>query len=143
MLILKVEGLKKDWNGKQVFENVNLEIHQGERIALMGGNGAGKTTLLGCLSGLVFSDGGKIFRRLPVKAWGIIEQHLMVPEMLTIQEFIQSGHSVLYQLKKELNQLENIMEYEKGEEMNSLKPANWSEWKMWGFLMVISGCSRT
>ena len=118
MLILKVEGLKKDWNGKQVFENVNLEIHQGERIALMGGNGAGKTTLLGCLSGLVFSDGGKIFRRLPVKDWGIIEQHLMVPETLTIQEFIQSGHSVLYQLKKELNQLENIMEYEKGEEMN-------------------------
>ncbi|HBV96001.1 MAG: hypothetical protein JL50_05135 [Peptococcaceae bacterium BICA1-7] len=118
MLILKVEGLKKDWNGKQVFENVNLEIHRGERIALMGGNGAGKTTLLGCLSGQVSPDEGKIFRRLPVKAWGIIEQHLIVPEALTVQEFIKSGHTVLYRLKNELNQLENILEYEKGDGLN-------------------------
>lgn len=118
MLILKVEGLKKDWNGKQVFENVNLEIHQGERIALMGRNGVGKTTLLGCLLGQVCPDGGKIFRRLPVKVWGIIEQHLMVPETLALQEFIQSGHSILYHLKEELNRLEDMMEYEKGEKVN-------------------------
>ncbi|WP_104373157.1 ribosomal protection-like ABC-F family protein [Desulfocucumis palustris] len=119
MLILKVEGLKKDWNGKQIFENVNLEINQRERIALLGRNGVGKTTLLGCLLDQVSPDGGKIFRRLPVKAWGIIEQHLMVPDTLTIREFIQSGHSVLYRLKKELNLLEGILEYEKGEELSS------------------------
>lgn len=119
MLILKVEGLKKDWNGKQVFENVNLEINQGERIALMGRNGVGKTTLLGCLLDRVSPDGGKIFRHLPVKVWGIIEQHLIVPETLTVGEFIQSGHSVLYRLKMELNMLEGIMEYEKGEELSS------------------------
>ncbi|SFG36050.1 ABC transporter [Desulfotomaculum arcticum] len=120
MLILKAEGLKKDWNGKQVFENINLEIHQGERCALIGQNGVGKTTLLGCLLGRVFPDGGKIFRRWPVKEWGSIEQHLMVPETLTIQEFVQSGHSDLYRLKQELNQLEAIMEHEKGNELNTI-----------------------
>lgn len=119
MLVLKAEGLKKGWNGEQVFENANIEIYHGERVALIGKNGAGKTTFLNCLSGQVSPNEGKIFRRFPVKEWGIIEQNLTVKETLTLTEFVQSGHSVLYSLKRELNLLENVMGYEKGNKLNN------------------------
>ncbi|HJF15492.1 MAG TPA: energy-coupling factor ABC transporter ATP-binding protein [Enteractinococcus helveticum] len=48
-----------------VVTNINLDIHAGERIAVMGANGTGKTTLLMALAGLLASD-GEITGRPPV-----------------------------------------------------------------------------
>lgn len=117
MLLLKAEQLKKSWQGNLIFQNVNLEIHQGERIALIGRNGVGKTTLLECLLGRVTPDGGKIDRPLPVSEWGVVEQHLLVADTLTLREFIQSGHLILHRLKKELHRLEEMMTCAEGEKL--------------------------
>jgi len=43
-----------------VFENVNLDIHQGEFLALMGPSGSGKSTLLNVLAGLDHPDRGQV-----------------------------------------------------------------------------------
>ena len=48
-----------------VVTNIDLDIHAGERIAVMGANGTGKTTLLMALAGLLPSD-GEITGRPPV-----------------------------------------------------------------------------
>lgn len=47
-------------NGKPLFENLNLTIHGGEKIALVGANGAGKTTLVKLMSGLYKPKSGRI-----------------------------------------------------------------------------------
>ncbi|GAP12391.1 ATPase components of various ABC-type transport systems, contain duplicated ATPase [Longilinea arvoryzae] len=47
-------------NGKPVLKDVDLEIHRGEFIALMGQNGAGKTTLAKHLNGLLKPTAGKV-----------------------------------------------------------------------------------
>jgi len=49
MIIL--EQVSKRFKRLQVLDNINLQIQQGEHIALVGSNGAGKTTLMRCLLG--------------------------------------------------------------------------------------------
>lgn len=46
--------------GRVIFEHLNLTIHAGEKIALVGVNGAGKTTLVKLLCGMYDPDDGKI-----------------------------------------------------------------------------------
>lgn len=52
-----ITGLSKRFRRTEVLRSVNLTIHKGERIALIGANGAGKTTLIRCLLGEYTHDG--------------------------------------------------------------------------------------
>lgn len=48
-------------NGKEIFNNFNLRIDKGERIAIIGKSGCGKTTLLKLLVGMVTPTSGNVF----------------------------------------------------------------------------------
>ncbi|MFB9315270.1 ATP-binding cassette domain-containing protein [Nocardioides plantarum] len=56
--LLEVRGLGVRYGGLQAVEDVDLELHPGEVLAIIGPNGAGKTTFVNALSGL--TGGGKI-----------------------------------------------------------------------------------
>jgi ABC-2 type transport system ATP-binding protein len=58
--ILRVQGLRKAFERRDVLCDVNWEVPSGRVIGLLGRNGAGKTTLLRCLLGLVPLDGGSV-----------------------------------------------------------------------------------
>ena len=49
--IIQTEHLKFNYDKKQVLKDINLTVHAGEIIGLIGVNGAGKTTLLNILLG--------------------------------------------------------------------------------------------
>ncbi len=58
--LLRVEGLDVAYDKVQVLFGVDLEVHEGDVIALLGTNGAGKSTLLKAISGLVGAAAGRI-----------------------------------------------------------------------------------
>lgn len=58
--VLKIEKLSKSYDGKKIFQNLNLEIFRGERVGLIGKNGVGKSTLLKIVNGMEKADSGKI-----------------------------------------------------------------------------------
>lgn len=57
---LKVSGLKKNFGGLAVTNDVSFSLSPGSRTALIGPNGAGKTTLINLLSGLLKPEEGEI-----------------------------------------------------------------------------------
>ena len=58
--LLLLRGVNAGYDGRQVLFNVDLDIKEGEIVALLGTNGAGKSTLLKAISGVVEADSGAI-----------------------------------------------------------------------------------
>jgi len=58
--VLEVKGLSAGYHHLQILHELDLEVHEGEIVALVGANGAGKTTTLKTLSGLVRPTAGSI-----------------------------------------------------------------------------------
>lgn len=59
-IALELKELSKGFGDKPLFENFNLMVPVGERVAVIGPNGIGKTTLLRCLAGDLEADSGVI-----------------------------------------------------------------------------------
>ena len=58
---LQVENVSKSYGPKILFQNINMNINEGDKIALIAPNGTGKTSLLRILAGIEGSDGdGKV-----------------------------------------------------------------------------------
>lgn len=63
-LILKIEDLHYDYgNGKSALNGVNVDIYEGEKIAVIGSNGSGKSTFFLNVDGVLTPEQGKIIYR--------------------------------------------------------------------------------
>lgn len=58
--MIKIQNLKKIYNGTTVLDIESLDIAQGELVGLVGNNGAGKTTLLRLVLDLIKADDGYV-----------------------------------------------------------------------------------
>ena len=58
--LLKMENIKKTFPGVIALDKVDISLHSGESLALIGENGAGKSTLMKILGGLIIPDSGRI-----------------------------------------------------------------------------------
>ncbi len=77
---LVVHGLSKGFEGRTLFENAELLVAGGERIALLGDNGSGKSTFLSILMGKQAPDSGVCYFGPAVKA-AMLEQQIRFQRM--------------------------------------------------------------
>ena len=56
--LLQLSGISLTFGGDPVFDNLDLVVHPGDRVALVGRNGSGKSTLMKVMAGLVDADAG-------------------------------------------------------------------------------------
>ena len=59
-VVIEIEGLKKSFGQKQVLKNINLQLHRGENIVIMGRSGTGKSVTIQCIVGMLKPDGGSV-----------------------------------------------------------------------------------
>lgn len=100
---IEMRHIVKKFGDFKANDDINLTLHQGEILALLGENGAGKSTLMRILSGLLEPTSGEIFVKgkkveinSPTKAKelgiGMVHQHFMLMESFTVLENIILGH---------------------------------------------------
>ena len=58
--MLEIKKLNKSFNNKKVLNNINLNVIEGDRLAIIGPSGCGKSTLLRCINLLEKPDSGNI-----------------------------------------------------------------------------------
>ena len=59
--ILKVENVTMQFGGVVAVDNLNLEVNEGEIVALIGPNGAGKTTAFNVITGVYQPTNGAVW----------------------------------------------------------------------------------
>lgn len=101
MSYIKAQNIFKQYSGKAVLKNINLEMEKGEFICILGPSGCGKTTLLRILAGLETADEGKIiiddrdFTMLPPskRNFGIVFQSYALFPNMTVEQNVLFGLS--------------------------------------------------
>lgn len=58
--MVQIENISKKYGNIEALRNINLTIHDGEIVALLGVNGAGKSTLMKILAGILLPDSGTV-----------------------------------------------------------------------------------
>jgi phospholipid/cholesterol/gamma-HCH transport system ATP-binding protein len=58
--IIEIKGLKKSFGKKVVLKDINLEVHKGENVVVLGRSGQGKSVTIQCISGLLIPDSGTL-----------------------------------------------------------------------------------
>ena len=51
--LLQLDGVQIAYGGIQAVKGIDLQLHRGERVSLIGANGAGKTTTLNAIAGIL------------------------------------------------------------------------------------------
>jgi branched-chain amino acid transport system ATP-binding protein len=116
MNLLEVHNLKVSYGGINAVKGIDLEIGEGELVALIGSNGAGKTTTLKAICGLLLHVGGEVryqgnsIKRLP--SYQLVRRGMaLIPEgrgifgRLTVEENLEMG---AYCRASDKNELEYV-----------------------------------
>jgi ATP-binding cassette subfamily F protein 3 len=100
MLLLSCTNVSRGYGATPLFEDVEFEIHAGERVGFVGPNGAGKTTLLRILAGLDEPDSGKVTLHAGARL-GLLQQVAVFPEGRTLFDEARTAFDELLATQRE------------------------------------------
>ncbi|MDM5186674.1 ABC-F type ribosomal protection protein [Bacillus sp. DX4.1] len=118
MTICSVNNVTKSFGGNIIFENISLEIKNGERIGLVGRNGSGKTTIFQLLTGIENVDSGAIHMKKGT-CIGHVAQIPKFDDEVTVYDVLSSAFAKEKELEQQMRKLEQSMSEE--QEQNALQ----------------------
>ncbi len=105
-IVLEARGLTKRFPGVLANDHINLQLHKGQVLGLLGENGAGKSTLMNLIYGLYAPDEGEILvngQAAHIKdpndaialGIGMVHQHFQLVPVLTVTENVMLGNEAV------------------------------------------------
>lgn len=112
--ILQIENLSKSFGDRIIFEGININLSEGDKVGIIAKNGIGKTTLMNIIMGRETYDSGKITFRNDIKV-GYLEQLPVFNPEDTIIEACLSGDNIANYVVRQYE-----IALEKGEDLTDL-----------------------
>lgn len=108
--ILNIKNIKKYIGLREIFSDVSFNVHEGDKIAIVGQNGKGKTTLLKIIVGLEEYDEGEIDKSKSLRIGYLSQNSDFISLENTLEEEIRSADSEMYSIIKKKTEVENLLE---------------------------------
>jgi ABC transport system ATP-binding/permease protein len=93
--ILAAQNLAVQYGPQVVLKNATLNIHQTDRIGLIGNNGSGKSTLLKIIAGDMQPDSGSISRRRDILTGYLPQNFQLDPVKSVYENIVEGAHDVI------------------------------------------------
>ena len=119
MIILQANKIERSFAGEVLFDNINLQVDERDRIALVGRNGAGKSTLLKILVGEEEPTSGEINKKKDISLSYLAQDSRFESENTIYDEMLHVFDD-LRQTEKQLRQMELEMGEKSGAELDKL-----------------------
>ena len=119
MIILQANKIERSFAGEVLFDNINLQVDERDRIALVGKNGAGKSTLLKILVGEEEPTSGEINKKKDISLSYLAQDSRFESENTIYDEMLYVFDD-LRRTEKQLRQMELEMGKKSGEDLDKL-----------------------
>lgn len=119
MIILQANKIERSFAGEVLFENINLQVDERDRIALVGRNGAGKSTLLKILVGEEEPSSGEINKKKDISLSYLAQDSRFESENTIYDEMLHVFDG-LRMTEKQLRQMELEMGEKTGSDLEKL-----------------------
>ena len=119
MIILQSNKIERSFAGELLFDNINLQVDERDRIALVGKNGAGKSTLLKILVGEEEPTSGEINKKKDTSLSYLAQDSRFESENTIYDEMLHVFDD-LRRTEKQLRQMELEMGEKSGEDLDKL-----------------------
>lgn len=119
MIILQANKIERSFAGEVLFDNINLQVDERDRIALVGKNGAGKSTLLKILVGEEESTSGEINKKKDISLSYLAQDSRFESENTIYDEMLHVFDD-LRRTEQQLRQMELEMGEKSGDDLDKL-----------------------
>lgn len=119
MVILQANKIERSFAGEVLFDNINLQVDERDRIALVGKNGAGKSTLLKILVGEEEPTSGEINKKKDISLSYLAQDSRFESENTIYDEMLHVFND-LRRTERQLRQMELEMGEKSGEDLDKL-----------------------
>lgn len=119
MIILQANKIERSFAGEVLFDNINLQVDERDRIALVGKNGAGKSTLLKILVGEEEPTSGEINKKKDISLSYLAQDSRFESENTIYDEMLHVFND-LRRTERQLRQMELEMGEKSGEDLDKL-----------------------
>jgi ATP-binding cassette subfamily F protein 3 len=118
MAIVTLQDIHVAFGPEIVLDHLDLQLHPGEKVGMVGANGSGKTTILKLITGQVTPDMGRVIRQKGLRI-GYLPQEATFSGERTVLEEMHAGVEDIFRLQEAIHEASHEMERLTGPELQA------------------------